>query len=136
MGSGSCPYVPGSVLVDLSKDMLSVPPASHYDKRIVMDLDKQFLPFKDGSFDSVTMVFLLNYLESPGKVLQEVKRVLKPDGRLFIVQSAEPLNLLYQCQEKEFFDSEKLKIILKTNGFNFDVQQMSCDKDLVFVDCY
>jgi SAM-dependent methyltransferase len=40
------------------------------------------LPFPDGSFDDVTASLVLHYLEDWGPALGELRRVLKPGGRL------------------------------------------------------
>ncbi|KAJ8601635.1 hypothetical protein CTAYLR_008914 [Chrysophaeum taylorii] len=55
----------------------------------VRDLnDDPRLPFPDGSFDVVTCVVSIDYLTKPIEVLEEVKRVLRPqNGRVIISQS-------------------------------------------------
>lgn len=42
------------------------------------------LPFRDESFDIITLVSLLEHLEKQKETLNEVHRVLKPDGRVII----------------------------------------------------
>lgn len=49
------------------------------------------LPFPDNSFDAVTCQTVLIHIENPLEALEEMKRVLKPDGLLFC---AEPNNLV------------------------------------------
>ena len=44
--------------------------------------DANAIPFEDGSFDIVIANYVLFYFEKPEKVLQEIKRVLKPNGYL------------------------------------------------------
>lgn len=44
------------------------------------------LPFADGSFDTVVSSFTLCSVEDPGCCLKEIKRVLKPDGRLLFCE--------------------------------------------------
>jgi len=46
--------------------------------------DAHHLPFKDETFDFVSMIETIEHLSDPHCALQEVKRVLKPDGRLFM----------------------------------------------------
>jgi SAM-dependent methyltransferase len=46
--------------------------------------DAQALPFAEGSFDAVTMAFLLGHLAEPARALAEAHRVLAPGGRLAI----------------------------------------------------
>jgi SAM-dependent methyltransferase len=42
------------------------------------------LPFADGTFDDVTASLVLHYLEDWGPALAEIRRVLKPGGRLLV----------------------------------------------------
>ena len=42
------------------------------------------LPFADGTFDDVTASLVLHYLEDWGPALAELRRVLKPGGRLLV----------------------------------------------------
>ncbi len=42
------------------------------------------LPFPDGTFDDVTASLVLHYLEDWGPALAELRRVLKPGGRLIL----------------------------------------------------
>mmetsp|Transcript_10284 Transcript_10284/g.15784 ORF Transcript_10284/g.15784 Transcript_10284/m.15784 type:complete len:334 (+) Transcript_10284:57-1058(+) len=45
------------------------------------------LPYKDNSFDVVTCVVSIDYLNKPIQVLKEVHRVLRPGGKVIISQS-------------------------------------------------
>ncbi len=47
--------------------------------------DAQQLPFEDASFDAVYILHVIGHVARPQKVLQEVKRVLKPGGRLAVI---------------------------------------------------
>ena len=42
------------------------------------------IPFKDSSFDSVVCTELLEHLKEPGECLEEIKRVLRPRGYLYL----------------------------------------------------
>ena len=45
----------------------------------------EYLPFPDASFDAALSFWSLNHVDQPERVLQEVGRVLKPEGRFLIV---------------------------------------------------
>src|SRR3990167_8291343 len=42
------------------------------------------IPFKDNCFDAVICTELLEHLKEPGECLEEIKRVLKPQGYLYL----------------------------------------------------
>jgi ArsR family transcriptional regulator len=47
--------------------------------------DLESLPIDDGRLDAATLVLVLHHLAEPGRALAEVSRVLKPGGRLLLV---------------------------------------------------
>lgn len=49
--------------------------------------EEPVLPYEDGSFDVVTCVVSIDYLIHPVEVLKEVRRVLRPGGKVIISQS-------------------------------------------------
>jgi SAM-dependent methyltransferase len=50
-----------------------------------LETDARYLEFEDNSFDTVCMSYSLHHLEDIGRVLAEMKRVLKPEA-YFVVQ--------------------------------------------------
>jgi ubiquinone/menaquinone biosynthesis C-methylase UbiE len=44
------------------------------------------IPFRDGAFDRVVAVVAFHHMEDQTKVLEEMHRVLRPDGRLAILE--------------------------------------------------
>ncbi|GAA0838409.1 hypothetical protein GCM10009525_48240 [Streptosporangium amethystogenes subsp. fukuiense] len=56
--------------------------------------DANELPFGDDSFDAVTHGYLLRNVESVERVLEEQYRVLKPGGRVVILETCPPRGLL------------------------------------------
>lgn len=52
--------------------------------------DAEALPFADGSFDAVVSNFGIHHVPRPGAALAEVKRVLRPGGRLAFTTWASP----------------------------------------------
>ena len=72
VGCGSA-KTPGAVGIDISPDT---------DADIVHDLDRFPYPLEDASFDHVLMQDVLEHLNEPIRVLEELHRVLRPGGRL------------------------------------------------------
>jgi ubiquinone/menaquinone biosynthesis C-methylase UbiE len=50
-----------------------------------MLMKKDILPFSDNSIDGVWMTTLYHELDSPRPLLAEIKRVLRPQGRLLVI---------------------------------------------------
>ena len=78
--------------IDLSHDMLAIA-RTHLDKAGIGGVqirqgDIYALPLARDSFDVVTMHQVLHYLDDPGKALREAARVLRPGGRLVVVDFA------------------------------------------------
>ncbi len=60
--------------------------------------DAEQLPFRDGSFDVVSVAFGLRNMTDKARALAEMQRVLKPGGRLLVLEFskvAKPLEKLY-----------------------------------------
>ena len=49
------------------------------------------LPFEDNYFDSVLMTEVLEHVASPESVFQEISRVLKPGGTLYLTTPSAPI---------------------------------------------
>lgn len=47
--------------------------------------DAECLPFRDATFDSVVGTLVFCSIPNPSQALAEVRRVLKPDGRLYLI---------------------------------------------------
>jgi demethylmenaquinone methyltransferase/2-methoxy-6-polyprenyl-1,4-benzoquinol methylase len=52
--------------------------------------DAQSLPYPDGSFDAVTIAFGIRNVPDRPRALREMARVLKPGGRLVVLELSEP----------------------------------------------
>ncbi|EEH64618.1 ubiquinone/menaquinone biosynthesis methyltransferase [Gleimia coleocanis DSM 15436] len=79
------------VACDLSEGMIEVGRQRHPEIEFVHGnaLD---LPFSDESFDAVTISFGIRNIPDTEKVLSELARVLKPGGRLVILESSQLVN--------------------------------------------
>jgi ubiquinone/menaquinone biosynthesis C-methylase UbiE len=87
------PRISQGVGVDASKAMLALarsrlarPGLSHCSVRLA---DMYRLPFADATFDLAVMQMVLHYAEDPPGVLDELGRVLRPDGRLILIDLAQ-----------------------------------------------
>jgi len=52
----------------------------------LVDAPAEQLPFADGSIDTVVSTFVLCTVDAPDVALQEIVRVLKPDGQLLFIE--------------------------------------------------
>ncbi|MBF0672109.1 MAG: bifunctional demethylmenaquinone methyltransferase/2-methoxy-6-polyprenyl-1,4-benzoquinol methylase UbiE [Salinibacterium sp.] len=77
------------VAADFSHGMLEVGRRRHPQIDFV-HADAMQLPFDDAEFDAVTISFGLRNIEDPKKALAEMRRVLKPDGRLVVCEFSTP----------------------------------------------
>lgn len=77
IGSYGCPsygrFFPNKVGIDIKNGSGVDIVASVYD-----------IPFKDGEFDIVLCMSVLEHLEIPSRAISEMKRVLKPGGRVIV----------------------------------------------------
>lgn len=90
------------VLADINYAMLHVGRNRLLDKGIIIDyaqVDAEKLPFTDNQFDIVTIAFGLRNVTHKEAALASILRVLKPGGRLLILEFSElkikPLKPLY-----------------------------------------
>ena len=62
-------------------------------KVIHLQADAMQLPFADESFDLITVAYGFRNFDQPGQFLAECKRLLKPNGRVLIVEFFRPGNV-------------------------------------------
>ena len=69
----------------------------------VYEAKAEKLPFQDNSFDFALMVTTLCFLENPLKALQEIRRILKPAGKVIIgmLDEDSPPGKLYEEKRKK-----------------------------------
>lgn len=76
--------------IDLSPDMLAIARKRIEDDALdhvegVEEMDAGALTFADGSFDTAVAMFVMTVVPDPDKVLDEIARVVKPGGRVILV---------------------------------------------------
>jgi demethylmenaquinone methyltransferase/2-methoxy-6-polyprenyl-1,4-benzoquinol methylase len=52
--------------------------------------EAEHLPFEDGEFDALTFTYLLRYVDDPAAVMHELARVVRPGGRVGMVEFGRP----------------------------------------------
>ena len=72
------------------------------------------LPFEDNTQDLILNSFLIDRLENPMQGLQEMYRILKPNGKLIVIT---PLNFNNAAHWKIYYPPIQLSNILKGIGF-------------------
>ncbi|HLW26174.1 MAG TPA: metalloregulator ArsR/SmtB family transcription factor [Kiloniellales bacterium] len=81
--------VENAVGIDLSRDMLTVARANLFRGGLrhcqVRQAEMTALPFPAAHFDAVTLHMVLHYAQRPGAAIREAARVLRPGGRLVVV---------------------------------------------------
>ncbi len=102
------------VLSDINESMLNVGRDKLTDHGVCKNIDyvqadAQYLPFPDNSFDCITIAFGLRNVTDKDLALRSMLRVLKPGGRLLILEFSKPTNELLS----KFYDTYSFKVIPK-----------------------
>jgi demethylmenaquinone methyltransferase/2-methoxy-6-polyprenyl-1,4-benzoquinol methylase len=102
------------VLADINDSMLRVGRDRLMDLGIVNNVkfsqaDAQYLPFPDNSFDVITIAFGLRNVTDKDLALRSMLRVLKPGGRLLVLEFSSPSNPLLS----KIYDAYSFNILPK-----------------------
>lgn len=109
VGTGlSLPLYPRDVRItgiDVSAEMLDKARGRVARRRLtnvdaLHEMDAEQMTFADASFDKVVAMYVVSVVEHPAKLLQELHRVCKPDGEIFIVNHVRSDNRLVAAVEK------------------------------------
>lgn len=87
------------VLADINSSMLNVGRDRLSDQGYVGNIEyvqanAEYLPFEDNSFDVITIAFGLRNVTDKDAALRSMARVLKPGGRLLVLEFSKPTNPL------------------------------------------
>lgn len=80
--------------IDISPGMLEKARQQNLPNIELIEMNGEDLKFHDQEFDVVVMSHIIAVVNDPAKVLSEVQRVLKPGGKLFILNHFTPPNAL------------------------------------------
>lgn len=108
VGTGlSLPLYPAHVAVtgiDLSTEMLEQARSrklSHGLKQVeLFEMDAEQMTFQDNSFDKVVAMYVASVVPHPKRLVEEMQRVCKPGGELFIVNHFHSTNPILARLEK------------------------------------
>ena len=108
VGTGlSLPMYPATVKVtgvDLSREMLDKARARVARRGLanvegLLEMDAEKMDFPDASFDKVVAMYVMPVVRHPARVLEELHRVCKADGEIFIVNHVKSDNRILRAFE-------------------------------------
>ncbi len=79
--------------VDQSAEMLARARERFGPRIELVEASAENLPFPDGSFDHLTVTYLLRYVDDPGATLRELARVVRPGGIVASLEFGVPSGL-------------------------------------------
>lgn len=100
--------------IDISKHMLEKATARGNNQNIVYEqANVEYLPYPDSSFDGIVVGASLNEFHNTTRALEQMARVLKPDGKLF---------MMYLCESDTGF-GRLVQAPFKLSGVRFPNRQ-------------
>jgi phosphatidylethanolamine/phosphatidyl-N-methylethanolamine N-methyltransferase len=109
VGTGlSLPLYPRGVRVtgiDVSREMLDkargrVARRGLGNVEALLEMDAESMALPEASFDKVVAMYVVSVVENPARLLQELHRVCKPDGEIFLVNHVRSDNPIIGAVEK------------------------------------
>lgn len=106
------------ILTDINHQMLTQGKARLVNEGLCSGLsiaqaDAECLPFENASFDRVTIAFGLRNVTDKAAALKEFYRVLKPAGRLLVLEFSHPTNPTFQ----KIYDTYSFNVIPQIGKF-------------------
>lgn len=100
------------ILADINASMLNVGRDRLLDRGLSGNIqfaqaDAQYLPFPDNTFDCITIAFGLRNVTDKDMALRSMLRVLKPGGRLLVLEFSKPQNTLLE----KVYDTYSFKVL-------------------------
>ena len=100
------------ILADINSAMLEVGRDRLIDKGAignvsVVQCDAQYLPFDEDSVDCITIAFGLRNVTDKSLALESMHRVLKPGGRLLVLEFSKPVNPLLE----KLYDTYSFRVL-------------------------
>jgi ubiquinone/menaquinone biosynthesis C-methylase UbiE len=122
MTAALAPFVRHVIAVDASAAMLQAARKrlQEFENVELRRGDLESLPIDDARLDAATLALVLHHLSEPGRALADVARVLKPQGRLIVVDMLPHDRESYRQQMGHVwlgFSEEHVRRILDESGF-------------------
>jgi demethylmenaquinone methyltransferase / 2-methoxy-6-polyprenyl-1,4-benzoquinol methylase len=100
------------ILADINSSMLNVGRSRLIDRGVAGNIqfaqaDAQHLPFPDNTFDCITIAFGLRNVTDKDLALRSMLRVLKPGGRLLVLEFSKPQHSMLE----KIYDTYSFKIL-------------------------
>lgn len=122
----------GSGNSDFGADLLNVDILPYQNVDIICDIEN--MPFKDNSVDYIINIAVLEHVPNPQKVISEIHRILKPDGKIYcFIPFMQPFHaspydfqrFTYEGMKHQFreFEILKLKSVGPTSGMLWVLQE-------------
>ncbi len=119
LGCGSYSYIP-SIGFDFSEKMLDF--NENLIEKVQGDIEHP-IPFESHSFDSVTAIFVLNYVQNHSQLFSEIRRILKQEGTFLMVLSLNKVKEWQRQKEINFFDRKKWISLIEESGFSVTLKE-------------
>ncbi len=109
VGTGiSLPLYPREVRItgiDISREMLErararVTRAKLTNVDALLEMDAEAMSFPDASFDKVVAMYVVSVVPRPAKLLEELHRICRPDGEIFMVNHFQSENRVMGAVER------------------------------------
>ena len=109
VGTGiSLPLYPREVRItgiDVSREMLERARARVARARLLnvdalLEMDAEAMAFPDASFDKVVAMYVVSVVPRPARLLEELHRVCRPDGEIFLVNHFQSQNRVMGALER------------------------------------
>ena len=83
--------------IDVSTEMLDKARARVENRKLtnveaLLEMNAEEMTFPDASFDKVVAMYVVSVVERPARLLEELHRVCRPEGEIFIVNHARSEN--------------------------------------------
>lgn len=122
----------GSGNSDFGDDLLNVDLLPYHNVDVICDIEE--MPFKDNSVDYIINIAVLEHVPNPQKVIAEIHRILKPNGKIYcFIPFMQPFHaspydfqrFTYEGMKHQFknFEILNLKPVGPTSGMLWVVQE-------------